>query len=95
MRKDILLSTEKAQTIVLTCCHIHNYLRSKNSKTYINQGSVDIDNHETGEMYNGAWRNSNQLLTLQTTTSRNTSDRAKQIRGMFSMYFSNEGAVPW
>jgi len=46
-------------------------------------------------MYNGAWRNSNdQLLTLQTTTSRNTSDRAKQIRDMYSMNFSNEGAVP-
>ncbi|XP_025199917.1 uncharacterized protein LOC112597904, partial [Melanaphis sacchari] len=66
LQKDILLSPEKAQTIVLTC-------------------SVDFDNHETGEMHNGAWRNSNhQLLTLQTTTSRNTSDRAKEIRDMYS-----------
>lgn len=96
LQKNILLSPEKAQTIVLACCHIHNYLKSKNSKTYISQGSVDFDNHETSEMYDGAWRNSkNQLLTLQTTTSRNTSDRAKQIRDMYSMYFSNEGAVPW
>jgi len=96
LQKDILLSPEKAQTIVLACCHIHNYLRSKNSKTYIGQGSVDFDNHETGQMYNGAWRNSNdQLLTLQITTSRNTSDIAKQIRDMYCMYFSNEGAVPW
>lgn len=53
LQKDILLSPDKAQTIVLACCHIHKYLRSKNSKTYIGQGSVDFDNHEIGQMYNG------------------------------------------
>lgn len=39
LQKDIILSPEKAQTIVLACCHIHNYLRSKNSKTYVSEYS--------------------------------------------------------
>ena len=37
------LSPQKAQTIVLTCCYLQNYLLRNKAQTYISRGSVDTE----------------------------------------------------
>jgi hypothetical protein len=40
LQRPIALSPEKAQTTVLTCCYLHNYLRRDKQETYISRGLV-------------------------------------------------------
>lgn len=94
-QRDILLHPEKVESIVLACCYLHNFLRSKSPNTYTSQGSFDIENHETGDIYNGSWRNSAKQLCLKNSNNKNTTDKIKSIRDAYSEYFNNEGAVPW
>ncbi len=54
----IRLSPEKVETIVLACCTLHNYLRSKNTSrnVYTPPGSFDNENTDTGSVTPGTWR---------------------------------------
>lgn len=93
-QRQMLLSPEKAQTVTLACCYLHNFLRRK-SKRYIMQGTVDWED-ENGTVHGGSWRDS-QIEThgLQATQRKNASDKAKDIRDMFRRYFCTKGSVPW
>ncbi|XP_008180145.1 uncharacterized protein LOC103311933 [Acyrthosiphon pisum] len=93
--KEINLCPEKATLIVLTCTHLHNYLRMKKVESYY-QGGFDVENTMTGEMVNADWKSDRLLLPLQQLSGRNTTVSAKEIRLNFSQYFNSEqGAVPW
>lgn len=76
----INLCPEKAATITLTTCYLHNFLRRNNSSLYL-RGSVDVENTNTCEMHSAPWRSDPlQLCQLQPTASRNSSTNAKEIR---------------
>lgn len=90
----INLCPEKAVTIVLTCCYLHNFLRHKEVQSYF-QGGIDVENINTGELINADWRADPTLLTLQPLQGRNSTIAAKEIREKFCNYFNTAGAVPW
>ena len=85
---------EKAVTLVLACCYLHNYLRRKEEESYY-QGGFDIENISTGEITDADWRSDRTLLALQHIQGRNTTGSAKGTRQKFSRYFNTVGAVPW
>jgi len=92
--RPIQLSPEKAQTVTLACCYLHNFLRRK-SHRYIMQGTVDWED-ENGIVNSGLWRESQiEIHRLQTTQIRNASDKAKDIRDLFRHYFCTKGSVKW
>ena len=93
-QRQMLLSPEKAQTVTLACCYLHNFLRRKSNR-YIMQGTVDWED-ENGTAHKGSWRDLQiEAHGLQTTQRRNASDKAKDVRELFRRYFCTKGSVPW
>ncbi|KAL5010576.1 hypothetical protein ScPMuIL_012881 [Solemya velum] len=92
-QRQMFLSPEKAATITLTCCYLHNFLRRK-SRTYLAGGSADWMDGDR-ELHERVWRESQTKLTgLLTTTQRNSTSRAKLTREASQNYFCTRGMVP-
>lgn len=99
LRKPMLLAPEKAQIIVLTIAHLHNFLRTSkvSHKLYCPTGTFDQE--VDGILTEGTWRtnadgNTTSLLPL-TTLPRRSSDSAKRIREEFTHYFVTNGSIVW
>ncbi|XP_071054722.1 putative nuclease HARBI1 [Onthophagus taurus] len=90
----INLCPEKAVTITVACCYLHNFLRHKNVECYF-QGGIDVENINTGEFTNADWRADPTLQTLQPLQGRNSTTTAKEVIAQFCNYFNTVGAVPW
>ena len=102
LRKPILLSPIRVDSIILAICCLHNYLLSRNisANVYATEGTFDRENHETGEIIPGTWRrngiSTDKFTPLAQQGSNNYSNDAKQIRDEFREYFvSSQGEVPW
>jgi len=94
-QKPMMLSPEKAATVTLACCYLHNYLRRK-SNSYMAPGSVDWEDNATHEVRTGEWRTKqNELAVLRPTFSRNMSEKAKLTREYMKHWFCSRGSVPW
>jgi len=94
LQKPIILCPEKAQTVTLACCYLHNFLRQKSS-TYLAYGNADWEDVDKNG-HDGEWRASQtELASLFTTSQKNMTSRAKQTRVMFQNYFCTRGVVPW
>jgi hypothetical protein len=92
----IHLSPEKVKIIVLACCHLHSYLREQRGQKYINRGSMDCKDVNTGFISEGQWKSDcEEMIPLQPTKYHNTEMLAKTIRNKYCAYFNNEGGVPW
>ncbi|RUM45879.1 MAG: hypothetical protein DSY80_02865 [Desulfocapsa sp.] len=90
----IKLAPEKAKSITLACCYLHNYLR-KRSGSYVASGTVDWED-DNGVVHQGSWRESQRNLEgLRATYGRNASAQAKYYRDLYKEYFNSKGAVPW
>lgn len=96
MQRAIQLSPEKAETAVLACCYIHNYLRRQSGDTYIS-GLLETENTETGTIIDGSWRTNATASSssLANSHSRNATNNAKRIREQYCHYFNHEYTVPW
>ena len=94
IRNTIQLEPEKATTITLACCYLHNFLRKK-SKRYLRAGNVDWEDAN----YNvqpGEWREGqHQLEGLEMCRSRNIGEVVRGVRDSYRQYFCREGVVPW
>lgn len=88
------LTPRKAETIVLTCTALHNFLRRDHVSHYTPAGSLDVENLSVGRIAHGDWRQIPQLLGLQ-RVGRNASGDARNVRDQYMEYFTAEGAVPW
>lgn len=96
LQKPIALSPEKAQTIVLACCYLHNYLRNRQTRTYITTGSVDNEDLQAGILTKGTWRETVKDATpLQACSTKNAPTSAKVVRDTYCHFFNNEGQVSW
>lgn len=100
LRKVMLLSPEKATTVVLTCVYMHNFLRkSKLSRNiYTPHGAFDEDNE--GEVISGTWRheienNNSQSFRPIPRIGRKSAASCEAIRNEFAEYFMGEGSVSW
>lgn len=92
-RSAIQLAPEKATTITLACCYLHNFLRKK-SKRYLRAGSVDWEdaNHE---LHPADWREANELEGLETCRNRNIRADVRGVRDSYRQYFCTQGRVHW
>ena len=92
----ILVAPEKAQTIVLAACTLHNFLRTRISNLYTASGSLDTENLQTHVLERGEWRHHDlQLQNINPQGTRNATQRAKNIRDQFRFFFNSTGQVPW
>ena len=94
-RSPIQLAPEKAATITITCCYLHNFFRKK-SKRYLRLDSVDRED-ASHEIHPGDWREQQQhrIESLSTCRSRNIEAVARCVRDFFREYFCAQGQVPW
>lgn len=93
-RSPIQLAPDKAATVTLTCCYLHNFLRKK-STLYLRPGSVDWEdvNHE---VHPADWRKEqHQLNNLATCRSRNIGVVVRSVRDSYREYFCTQGRVHW
>ena len=99
--KPIGLAPEKVETIVLACCSLHNFLRSRlgSCSVYTPQGSIDSEDVETHAVIPGHWRQQPQpqgWATIPQQGSNRYSKTAKEIRDYLQDYFNSEkGSVSW
>ena len=95
------LDPEKVETIVLACCSLHNFLRSRNEarNIYMPTGSIDTKDLETHIVSRGNWRQDKESkgwIPIDKQGSNHHSTDAKEIRDYLCDYFnSDDGAVPW
>lgn len=79
--KSICFNPSKASIIVATCCYLLNYLLKTAPKHYLSSN----------------WKitkpNEDQLVDLQDTGVRNSSNNAKTVRENFCHYFNHEGKL--
>jgi hypothetical protein len=85
----IPLAPKKVQTIVLTACLLHNFLRGKVIQNSLTEASVAETDTITVQSSGQSW------LSLATCQQRRYTDQANEIRNEFCEYFSSEGSVAW
>jgi len=99
LRGRISLCPEKAEKVVLACCALHNYLRSRSASQYLSAELVDRENNEDHEMVSGSWRQerhtTSSWLPIVAQGNRGHSVEAKEVRDSFGAYFCGAGQVPW
>ena len=91
------MAEDKAISIVLGCCTLHNMLCALNEHEYL--FSVDQEDENTGELIPGSWRDH---------TARNTYERLRNMRGhrptveaktqreyIMQYFCSDAGSVSW
>lgn len=95
--KAIDLNLETVDLIVHCTCTLHNWLRTTSSTTYIEKGSVDFEDIETGTVHPGVWRsNITPLPSVEVKRSvNNFSKQAAEKRDKLATYFIGPGSVPW
>ncbi|KDR10928.1 hypothetical protein L798_14450 [Zootermopsis nevadensis] len=79
--------------IVMACCALHNFLRSKIPNQYTPLQCLDDEDFETGNVTPGY--RCNQFMDLERRQWYFPSQDAKLVRELFLEYFNNEGKVPW
>ena len=89
----MLVTPERAELIVLACCALHNFLRTR-LPTFTN-ALMDREDEETHEFVAGAWRNEEQLMNLAVLRGRNVSKAAKSQRDYICGWVNSVGAVSW
>lgn len=101
LRKPLLIEPDKAETVVLACVHLHNFLRrsKSSSASYTPSGSFDYEDTTSATLVPGQWRvegmPTETLLRLKRIPKK-PSELAKQVRDEFSAYFNSPvGSVPW
>lgn len=100
LRKPLLLTPDKATTVVLACVYLHNFLRKSklSSNVYTPPGSFDED--DAGVIIPGTWRTVNRNSDLQSFLSlpkiaRKSASKSETIREEIADYFHSEGRVEW
>lgn len=97
-KQAIPLEPEKVERIVLACCALHNFLRTKKSSTeYLGPGMVDEEDIENGSVNFGTWRQEirNDLPGLTQQSGNRSSNDVREIREEFCDYFNTNGQVSW
>lgn len=96
LRKPLLLEPQKAEVVVMTIVHLHNFLRkSRNCQSY-NSGFC-LNTAENGKRLDEISTPADRLtsfLPLQ-NVPRRSSFVAKEIREELADYFFTNGAVSW
>ncbi|GBN83427.1 hypothetical protein AVEN_7883-1 [Araneus ventricosus] len=97
LSRKIVCQLQTTDKIVKASCTLHNWLGKTSSKYYFAQGSLD-EVLETGEVMPDRWRSEiTELYNIQDIFGRHrrATKLSKQRRKDLTIFFNNEGAVPW
>ncbi|CAH1989260.1 unnamed protein product [Acanthoscelides obtectus] len=96
LRRPIELGVEKLIHVVSAICVLHNFLMTRSKRLYAPYGSFDVENHETGTIEPGEWRQSTQgLVDLHVNPHLRGNLEAKDVQREFTEYFHQKGEVSW
>lgn len=95
LQNTIKFEPQKARKIVMACCHLHNYLCSKNRAKYLQLQDIDRYDIVTGAVEPGSWRKDIQEMAQLQRTKGNSTVEAKKIRDDFCEFVNTSGSVPW
>ncbi|XP_046991873.1 protein ALP1-like [Schistocerca americana] len=90
----INLKLENIDTVVLTYCVLHNFLRRRNPQFYTPYESLDCENINKCSLELGERCDEEIMHTLQRGRSGQIFASAKTVRNKYK-HFSTTGAVPW
>lgn len=94
-QKAIKFEPDKAWKIVMACCHLHNYLCSRNRANYLPPQEIDRDDIINGAVELGSWRQDTQEMVQLRRTKGNSTVVAKKVRDDFCEFFNTSWSVPW
>lgn len=94
LQKDINVEVETVQSIALTCCVLHNYIKQLEGKKHYLRG-VDTEDIEEVTLTAGEWQTSVYWTNLQRCSVNRNADEPIAIRQKYMDYFNNVGFVPW
>lgn len=92
LQTDINLSVDKVQSVVLACCVLHNFIKSKDGTSYMT--GLDNENTDMITLNEGEWRQNSYITGLE-KNNRKSANEAIEIRQKFTDYFNGIGFVPW
>nr|XP_022907301.1 protein ALP1-like [Onthophagus taurus] len=91
----IATKVETVDDIVLACCVLHNFLRTKSS-SYIQSSNVDRDDITTGNMYQGDWRYyTGELVSEKISSCVMTFFIKSCLKNVFPDSRKNEMEIHW
>lgn len=98
-KSTIGMEPERAQKIVLACCALHNFLRTKtlSRAKYTPSGTFDKKYSETHEVEPGQWRHEStgSFHPIIHQGGNHASFDARSIRDELCDYINSDGEVPW
>lgn len=89
------MTVDHATKVVLACCVLHNFLRTKTLTTG-NESFADVVG-DNGTVVDGRWRDdrTNVLPGARRSHARNPPVTALGVRGKLIDYFKNAGHLDW
>ena len=87
------ITPERAETVVLAACSLHNYLRAK-LPAYTN-ALLDREDDQTHQITPGAWRRDKTMDGLKKLPGNTAMLLAKRQRETICEFVNGVGAVPW
>ena len=91
----INLKMNNVDIVVLACCALHNFLRTRSPQNYTPPESKDRENTSECTLELGERCDPELLHDLQRGTRGQILNNAIVVRDQFKEYFNNEGSVPW
>lgn len=89
------MKPEHAQAVILSCCALHNFMRTEAINAYTAPGFVDRPD-ASGAVVDGTWRlDPVSLADIETNAVTNHPVIATDVRNAFMGYFNGEGSLEW
>jgi hypothetical protein len=96
-QKPISTRVEVTDKIVRRACALHNWLRMTSGTKYLQIGSVDVEDENTGVIVEGTWRREIQAVmpSINNSGSNHVARQARELQEKYTQYFTHDGAVQW
>jgi len=78
--KPISTRLEVTDKLIRTACTLHNWLRMTSGITYLGSGTVDVEDENTGEIFEGIWRRDFSMPSIVNTGSNHSDRQARELR---------------
>jgi len=82
---------DNVQTIVYTCCVMHNLLIQERPQEYL----ATVAEQARPGAPNLDWHDADVLATIRTAGGNHTDKKGRAVREHLAAYYSRQGAVPW
>ncbi|KAK4877456.1 hypothetical protein RN001_009962 [Aquatica leii] len=98
LRKPLLLEPKKAELIVMTIVHLHNFLRRSCNSCDLYTPPGTFDTKVEGRLIEGSWRRiieDGEIMLLLRNVPRRSCKTAQDIREELAEYFQTQDQLEW